>query len=106
MGHSRVGGIQRRDVLIKIVVLLFFIGISLYYRLAGQDGAELGALPAERLARDVSRSRVVFFAYIGFDAVSTVPKKQKTPRATPIGITPRSSSALFSTSSSARSSRD
>jgi basic amino acid/polyamine antiporter, APA family len=68
---------------IKIVVLVFFIGIGLYwvkpenwvpFAPNGWAGISAGAA-------------IVFFAYIGFDAVSTVAEEAREPQRTlPIGI--------------------
>ena len=70
-------------VAIKIVVLMFFIGIGLYwvkpenwipFAPNGWAGISAGAA-------------IVFFAYIGFDAVSTVAEEAREPQRTlPIGI--------------------
>jgi len=48
---------------------------------------ELHAIHAERLARDSPGAAIVFFAYIGFDAISTAAEETKNPqRNLPIGI--------------------
>ncbi len=70
-------------VLLKIAILLLFIGIGFYYFNAdnwkpfapgGWKGIHIGAA-------------TIFFAYIGFDAVSTVAEETKNPkRDMPIGI--------------------
>jgi basic amino acid/polyamine antiporter, APA family len=74
-------------VTVKILVLLFFIGVALYF------------VPPARMARNwvpfqptgwggtLAGAAIVFFAYIGFDAVSTVAEETKRPsRDLPIGI--------------------
>ncbi|NLI10024.1 MAG: amino acid permease [Elusimicrobia bacterium] len=70
-------------VLLKIAILLLFIGIGFYYfnpqnwkpfAPGGWKGIHIGAA-------------TIFFAYIGFDAVSTVAEETKNPkRDMPIGI--------------------
>jgi len=70
-------------VVIKIVILLFFIGIGAYFVKPanwtpfapnGWKGIQTGAA-------------IVFFAYIGFDAVSTAAEETKNPSKTlPIGM--------------------
>ncbi len=72
---------------IKIVVLLFFIGIALYF------------VPPSRMAQNwvpfqpagwggtLAGAAIVFFAYIGFDAVSTVAEETRDPsHDLPVGI--------------------
>lgn len=70
-------------VLLKIAILLLFIGIGFYYfnpanwkpfAPGGWKGIHIGAA-------------TIFFAYIGFDAVSTVAEETKNPkRDMPVGI--------------------
>jgi APA family basic amino acid/polyamine antiporter len=72
---------------IKILVLLFFIGISLYF--VSPSGMEKNWHPFQPLGwgGTLAGAAVVFFAYIGFDAVSTVAEETKDPaRDLPIGI--------------------
>src|SRR6185436_17700722 len=70
-------------VLVKLAVLALFVGVGFYYFKAsnwvpfapgGWKGIQVGAA-------------TVFFAYIGFDAVSTVAEETRNPkRDMPIGI--------------------
>ena len=72
---------------IKILVLLFFIGISLYF--VSPSGMEKNWHPFQPVGwgGTLAGAAVVFFAYIGFDAVSTVAEETKDPaRDLPIGI--------------------
>jgi len=74
-------------VLVKLAVLALFIGVGLYYFKAenwtpfapgGWKGIQVGAA-------------TVFFAYIGFDAISTVAEETRDPkRDMPRGIIARS----------------
>jgi APA family basic amino acid/polyamine antiporter len=74
-------------VLIKIAVLLFFIGISLYYVSPKQMTANWHPFQPNGWHGTFTGAALVFFAYIGFDAVSTVAEECKNPaRDLPIGI--------------------
>jgi len=78
-------------VFIKILVLLFFVGVALYYVPLGQmaenwNHPKTGFQP-QGWAGTFTGAAVVFFAYIGFDAVSTVAEETKNPaRDLPVGI--------------------
>ena len=70
-------------VVLKLVVLAFFVGVGLLLR----RSRELAALRAQRLAASRQGAAIVFFAYIGFDAISTAAEETKNPqRNMPIGI--------------------
>ena len=74
-------------VLIKILVLLFFIGLALYYVSPAQMTANWKPFQPQGWFGTLTGAAVVFFAYIGFDAVSTVAEETKNPaRDLPIGI--------------------
>ncbi|HKY42816.1 MAG TPA: amino acid permease [Pyrinomonadaceae bacterium] len=74
-------------VLIKILVLLFFVGLALYYVSPGQMTENWKPFQPQGWMGTLTGAAVVFFAYIGFDAVSTVAEETKNPsRDLPIGI--------------------
>lgn len=74
-------------VAIKILVLLFFIGLALYYVSPAQMTDNWKPFQPQGWAGTFTGAAVVFFAYIGFDAVSTVAEETKNPaRDLPIGI--------------------
>jgi APA family basic amino acid/polyamine antiporter len=74
-------------VMIKILVLLFFIVISLYFVSPAQMTANWHPYQPNGWGGTLAGAAVVFFAYIGFDAVSTVAEETKNPaRDLPIGI--------------------
>ncbi|HYE15760.1 MAG TPA: amino acid permease [Pyrinomonadaceae bacterium] len=74
-------------VFIKIVVLLFFVGVALYYVSPGTMATNWRPFQPQGWAGTFTGAAVVFFAYIGFDAVSTVAEETKNPaRDLPIGI--------------------
>jgi APA family basic amino acid/polyamine antiporter len=74
-------------VLIKILVLLFFIGLALYYVSPAQMTANWKPFQPQGWFGTLTGAAVVFFAYIGFDAVSTVAEETKNPaRDLPVGI--------------------
>jgi len=77
-------------VTIKLVVILLFIGFSLQYVNPGNwepfipPADDEGRFGFQGVARAAS---IVFFAYIGFDAISTAAQETKNPqRSMPIGI--------------------
>ncbi len=70
-------------VFIKLAVLAFFIAVGV----TAFDGGNLKPLAPEGLDGVVTAASVIFFAYIGFDAVSTAAQEAKNPkRDMPIGI--------------------
>ena len=74
-------------VMIKILVLLFFIGLALYYVSPAQMASNWKPFQPQGWFGTLTGAAVVFFAYIGFDAVSTVAEETKNPsRDLPIGI--------------------
>ena len=74
-------------VLIKLVVLAFFVGAAFY--LVPLETMEQNWQPfmPQRANRHPQRAAIVFFAFIVFDAVSTVAEETKDPkRDLPLGI--------------------
>jgi APA family basic amino acid/polyamine antiporter len=72
---------------IKILVLLFFITIALYFVPPSQMTTNWVPFQPTGWGGTLAGAAVVFFAYIGFDAVSTVAEETKNPaRDLPIGI--------------------
>ena len=72
---------------IKILVLLFFVVIMLYYVSPAKMEANWHPFQPMGWSGTFTGAAVVFFAYIGFDAVSTVAEETKNPaRDLPIGI--------------------
>jgi APA family basic amino acid/polyamine antiporter len=74
-------------VTVKIVVLLFFIGFLFYMVSPSSMAKNWHPFQPTGWAGTFAGAAVVFFAYIGFDAVSTVAEETKNPaRDLPIGI--------------------
>jgi len=74
-------------VLIKILVLLFFIGLALYYVSPATMVKNWQPFQPQGWFGTLTGAAVVFFAYIGFDAVSTVAEETKNPsKDLPVGI--------------------
>ena len=74
-------------VMVKILVLLFFIGIAFYFVSPGEMASSWRPFQPNGWAGTLAGAAVVFFAYIGFDAVSTVAEETRNPsRDLPIGI--------------------
>src|SRR5882724_2646182 len=72
---------------IKILVLLFFIGVAFYYVSPHTMAHNWIPFQPNGWKGTFTGAAVVFFAYIGFDAVSTVAEETKNPkRDLPIGI--------------------
>ena len=72
---------------IKIIVLLFFIVIALYFVAPSKMVTNWHPFQPTGWGGTLAGAAVVFFAYIGFDAVSTVAEETKNPsRDLPIGI--------------------
>ncbi|MFN2500194.1 MAG: amino acid permease, partial [Pyrinomonadaceae bacterium] len=59
-------------VAIKILVLLFFVGTALYFVPPSRMAANWHPFQPQGWAGTFAGAALVFFAYIGFDAVSTV----------------------------------
>ncbi|MGB8509797.1 MAG: amino acid permease [Pyrinomonadaceae bacterium] len=74
-------------VMVKIIVLLFFIGVALYYVSPSTMVTNWHPFQPNGWHGTFTGAALVFFAYIGFDAVSTVAEECKNPaRDLPIGI--------------------
>ena len=74
-------------VLIKILVLIFFIGAAFYFVSPTKMETNWHPFQPAGWGGTLAGAAVVFFAYIGFDAVSTVAEETKNPaRDLPIGI--------------------
>jgi len=74
-------------VFIKIIVLLFFIGLALYYVSPTKMTENWKPFQPQGWFGTLTGAAVVFFAYIGFDAVSTVAEETKNPaKDLPAGI--------------------
>ena len=74
-------------VAIKILVLLFFIVVALYFVSPAKMATNWHPFQPNGWPGTLAGAAVVFFAYIGFDAVSTVAEETKNPaRDLPIGI--------------------
>jgi len=72
---------------IKILVLLFFIVVALYFVSPATMAKNWHPFQPKGWGGTLAGAAVVFFAYIGFDAVSTVAEETKNPaRDLPIGI--------------------
>ncbi|MGH9880474.1 MAG: amino acid permease [Pyrinomonadaceae bacterium] len=72
---------------IKIIVLLFFIGVAIYFVSPSEMTRNWVPFQPQGWGGTLAGAAVVFFAYIGFDAVSTVAEETKNPaRDLPIGI--------------------
>jgi basic amino acid/polyamine antiporter, APA family len=86
-GIRESAGFNAIMVGIKILVLLFFIVVALYYVSPAEMSANWKPFQPMGWAGTFTGAAVVFFAYIGFDAVSTVAEETKNPaRDLPIGI--------------------
>ncbi|HEU4769383.1 MAG TPA: amino acid permease, partial [Pyrinomonadaceae bacterium] len=74
-------------VLVKVLVLLFFIGTAFYFVSPSEMAANWRPFQPQGWGGTFAGAALVFFAYIGFDAVSTVAEETKNPaRDLPIGI--------------------
>ena len=74
-------------VMVKVLVLLFFITIALYFVSPSKMATNWHPFQPTGWGGTLAGAAVVFFAYIGFDAVSTVAEETKNPaRDLPIGI--------------------
>jgi APA family basic amino acid/polyamine antiporter len=74
-------------VMVKILVLIFFVVMALRYVSPGEMAANWHPFQPNGWKGTFAGAAVVFFAYIGFDAVSTVAEETKNPgRNLPIGI--------------------
>ncbi|HXM93578.1 MAG TPA: amino acid permease [Candidatus Dormibacteraeota bacterium] len=74
-------------VVIKVAVVLFVIGLGFKYVNAANWGSDWHSFAPMGLAGIGTGAAYIFFAYIGFDAVSTTAQEAKNPqRDLPIGI--------------------
>ncbi|HEU4593854.1 MAG TPA: amino acid permease [Pyrinomonadaceae bacterium] len=86
-GIRESAGFNAIMVAIKIMVLLFFITVALYYVSPATMVENWKPFQPMGWTGTFTGAAVVFFAYIGFDAVSTVAEETKNPgRDLPIGI--------------------
>lgn len=86
-GIRESAGFNAIMVFIKIIVLMFFVGIALYFVTPATMQANWKPFQPNGWAGTFAGAAVVFFAYIGFDAVSTVAEETRNPsRDLPIGI--------------------
>ena len=86
-GIRESAGFNAGMVFIKIIVLLFFVGVALYYVSPSTMVKNWQPFQPQGWTGTLTGAAVVFFAYIGFDAVSTVAEETKNPaRDLPIGI--------------------
>jgi APA family basic amino acid/polyamine antiporter len=86
-GIKESAGFNAGMVVIKILVLLFFIGAAFYFVSPSTMAKNWQPLQPNGWGGTLAGAAVVFFAYIGFDAVSTVAEETKNPaRDLPIGI--------------------
>ena len=74
-------------VTIKVAVVLFVIGLGIRYINAGNWGSDWHSFAPFGFSGIGAGAAYIFFAYIGFDAVSTTAQEAKNPqRDLPIGI--------------------
>ncbi len=86
-GIKESAGFNAGMVMIKILVLLFFIGAAFYFVSPAKMATNWHPFQPTGWGGTLAGAAVVFFAYIGFDAVSTVAEETKNPaRDLPIGI--------------------
>jgi len=86
-GIKESAGFNAGMVMIKILVLLFFIGAAFYFVSPSTMEKNWHPFQPNGWGGTLAGAAVVFFAYIGFDAVSTVAEETKNPaRDLPIGI--------------------
>jgi APA family basic amino acid/polyamine antiporter len=86
-GIKESAGFNAGMVMVKIVVLLFFIGALFYFVSPSKMETNWHPFQPMGWGGTLAGAAVVFFAYIGFDAVSTVAEETKNPaRDLPIGI--------------------
>jgi APA family basic amino acid/polyamine antiporter len=86
-GIKESAGFNAVMVGVKIVVLIFFIGALFYFVSPSTMATNWHPFQPKGWGGTLAGAAVVFFAYIGFDAVSTVAEETKNPsRDLPIGI--------------------
>jgi len=72
---------------IKVLVLMFFVAVALYFVSPAEIAQNWTPFQPNGWTGTMAGAAVVFFAYIGFDAVSTVAEETRRPhRDLPIGI--------------------
>lgn len=73
-------------VLLKIGIILFFVAVGAYY-VKPENFTGYGGFAPNGFSGVSTAAAIIFFAYIGFDAVSTAAEETKDPgRALPFGI--------------------
>ncbi len=84
LGIKESANINNIIVLVKVIVILLFIGFGINYMLADnwtpfipKNAGEFGHFGISGIFRAAG---VIFFAYIGFDAVSTAAQEAKNPQ--------------------------
>src|ERR1051325_9340163 len=86
-GIKESAGFNAGMVMVKILVLLFFIGALFYFVSPSKMETNWHPFQPAGWGGTLAGAAVVFFAYIGFDAVSTVAEETKNPAPDlPIGI--------------------
>ncbi len=74
-------------VVVKVLVLVFFVAVALYFVPPSEMASNWRPFQPQGWSGTFAGAALVFFAYIGFDAVSTVAEETKNPsRDIPIGI--------------------
>ena len=74
-------------VVVKLIVLTFFVAVAIYFVSPSEMAKNWHPFQPTGWTGTLAGAAVVFFAYIGFDAVSTVAEETRNPtRDLPIGI--------------------
>ena len=82
-GIRESAGFNSAMVVLKLVIIVFFIAVGAFY----VKPANWTPFAPNGLAGISSAAAIIFFAYIGFDAVSTAAEETRNPqRDMPIGI--------------------
>lgn len=86
-GIRESAGFNAIMVCIKIIVLMFFVAAALHYVTPGTITTNWQPFQPNGWSGTLTGAAIIFFAYIGFDAVSTVAEETRNPsRDLPIGI--------------------
>jgi APA family basic amino acid/polyamine antiporter len=86
-GIRESAGFNAVMVCIKLVVLMFFVAVALHYATPSSITQNWHPFQPNGWSGTLTGAAIVFFAYIGFDAVSTVAEETRNPsRDLPIGI--------------------
>ncbi|TAH37365.1 MAG: amino acid permease [Planctomycetota bacterium] len=86
-GIRESAGFNAVMVIIKILILMFFVGVALWYFSPREMAANWTPFQPNGWKGTLTGAAVVFFSYIGFDAVSTVAEETRNPgRDLPVGI--------------------